>query len=179
MRAESSSCAKEPHTIDQRLIKTLMCRLRDSFAHDEDPARKPAWKSPPSTLVAVRGEVQCVDEIGRPTYVGCRDIHVCSTPVHQERIILAAHSFDTLVAHTHLKRTTPAHPEPARVETATCPLDGRFHSTDRRRSQEARSMGPCGVHVQRMNSGHPWSAWIARQGRGSQFWDELDWGKSC
>ena len=30
-------------------------------------------------------------------------------------------------------------------------------------------MGPCGVHVQRMNSGHPWSAWIARQGRGSQF----------
>ena len=34
-------------------------------------------------------------------------------------------------------------------------------------------MGPCGVHVQRMNSGHQWSAWIARQGRGSQFWDEL------
>ena len=37
-------------------------------------------------------------------------------------------------------------------------------------------MGPCGVHVQRMNSGHPWSAWIVRQGRGSQFWEELDWG---
>ena len=105
--------------------------------------------------------------IGRPHCAGCRDIHVCSTPVHQERIILAAHSFDTSVAHTHLKRTTPAHPEPARVETATCPLDGRFHSTDRPGSQEARSMGPCGVHVQRMNSGHPWSAWIARQGRGS------------
>ena len=103
--------------------------------------------------------------VGRSHCAGCRDIHVCSTPVHQERIILAAHSFDTSVAHTHLKRTTPAHPEPARVETATCPLDGRFHSTDRPGSQEARSMGPCGVHVQRMNSGHPWSAWIARQAR--------------
>ena len=114
--------------------------------------------------------------IGRPHCAGCRDIHVCSTPVHQERIILAAHSFDTSVAHTHLKRTAPAHPEPARVETATCPLDSRFHSTDRPRSQEAKSMGPCGVHVQRMNSGHPWSAWIVRQGRGSQFWAELDWG---
>ena len=77
--------------------------------------------------------------IGRPHCAGCRDIHVCSTPVHQERIILAAHSFDTSVAHTHLKRTTPAHPEPARVETAACPLDGRFHSTDRRRSQGAFS----------------------------------------
>ena len=83
--------------------------------------------------------------IGRPHCAGCRDIHVCSTPVHQERIILAAHSFDTSVAHTHLKRTTPAHPEPARVETATCPLDSRFHSTDRPRSQEAKSMGPCRV----------------------------------
>ena len=88
--------------------------------------------------------------IGRPHCAGCQHIHICSTPVHQERIILAAHSFDTSVAHTHLQRTTPAHPEPARVETATCPLDGRFHSTDRPRSQEDRSMGPCGVHVQRM-----------------------------
>ena len=49
-----------------------------------------------------------------------------------------------------MKRLTPAHPKPARVETETCPLDGRFRLTDGYRSQEEKSMGPSGVHVQRM-----------------------------
>ena len=52
--------------------------------------------------------------------------------------------------HTHLKRLTPARPEAAHVETETCPLDGRFRPTDGPRNHEAKSIGPCGVHVQRM-----------------------------
>ena len=75
MRSGSSLCAKEPLTKDQRLSKALMFRERGSFTHNEDPARKPAWKSPPSTLVAVRGEVRCVDDWASPLCVMSR--HTC------------------------------------------------------------------------------------------------------
>ena len=122
--------------------------------------------------------------VGHPHCAGCRHLHVCLTPVHQERIILATHSVDTSVAHTHLKRTTPAHPEESLQASRLKPPAVRMASSTRPidlASQEAaKSMGPCGVHVLTNDTQaiHGGLGWIARQGRGSQFWEELNWGKS-
>ena len=64
--------------------------------------------------------------MGCPHRAASRVLRLPMTTMHQARIILAVHGLEACVAQAPALRQTTAHPEPARVVTATCAWAGRF-----------------------------------------------------